>query len=172
MKHYNIVNPQIKGTMTTEFAAKDNHDAGLMAFREMSQYFSNNVPSMAFTLKQGKRLVHFHAREKINDKEKVKFTVSEIKQPLDEGTLDLFIKDIDQNMSGGRFSYKDDSSSSSSSSSSSVYQYHKKPLSSSPITHWQYYPKIYPYQYSYMPQFINEITPYVYYKYYDTRFYP
>lgn len=164
MNNYFLVNPQIAGTMNTKFIASGNREAGLDAFRELSQYFNNNVPSFYFTLKRGDKYIHYKAREKANAAGKVKFTVREIERPINDDALKSFIKEADSNLNGGSFSYYDDDDSSSSSSSKpNRYSYHRRPLQS-PITHWQYYPKIYPYQYFYMPQFVSPISPYVYFK--------
>ena len=167
MNNYSLANPQVRGTMETKYAARNDREAGIMAFREMSQYFSNNVPSFLFTLKRGGKYIHYKAREKANASGKVRFTVRQLEKSVNNKELNTFIQDNDSSFSGGTFSYNDDDDSSSSSSSSNKksYEYHRKPLSSSPITHWQYYPKIYPYQYSYMPQFISAISPYVYLKF-------
>jgi hypothetical protein len=168
MNNYSIANPQIQGTMETKFTARNDREAGLHAFREMSQYFSNNVPSFPFTLKRGGKYIHYKAREKVNDAGEVRFTVRQIEKAVNNSMLETFIQDTGSSLNGGAFSYyddDDDSSSSSSSSGKKSFGYHRRPLSSSPITHWQYYPKIYPYQYSYMPQFIPGLSPYVYLKF-------
>jgi hypothetical protein len=161
MNNYTLANPQVMGTMQTKYTARNDREAGLMAFREMSQHFSNNVPSFPFTLKRGGDYIHYKAREKVNSTGDVRFTVRKIDKPINEREMRSFIKHADSNLAGGSFSYYDDDDSSSSSNKKS-YDYHRKPLASSPITHWQYYPKIYPYQYSYMPQFVQGISPYVY----------
>lgn len=168
MKEYKIVNPRIRGSMDTQFTAENNKEAGLKAYREMSSYFSNNVPSFVFTLQRGNDLVHYKAKEKVKG-EKVKFSVREIDdsdklRKIDENALKTFIADTNDSVGGG-FTYFDDDSSSSSSSSE--YVYHRKPMEYSPITHWQYFPKIYPFQYSYVPTFVSTVQPYIYVKLFD-----
>lgn len=166
MNNYFLVNPQVMGTMQTKFTTHNDRDAGLMAFREMSRNFSNNVPFFNFTLRRGKNYVHFIAREKTNSDGNVKFTVKEMEISIDNTELQKFIQDTEPGFTGGAFKYyDDDSSSSSNKKSNKSYTYHKKPLADSPITHWQYYPKIYPYQYLYMPQFTYGLNPYVYLKF-------
>ena len=160
MKQYYIVNPSIKGSFENEFTAENNKEAGLDAYRELSQYFSSNVPQFNFTLKSGRKYIHYTAKEKVSDDGKVKFTVKEITKPVNEKKLNTFISET-SNVSGGKFKYYD---SSSSSSSSRVYNYHRKHREPRPISHWQYYPSIYPFDYYYVPQFIVPLAPYVYIK--------
>ena len=170
MDEYKIVNPRIRGSMNTRFMAENNKEAGLNAYKEMSSYFSNNVPSFVFTLQRGNKMIHYVAKEKVNN-EKVKFSVRQIDdssklRKIDEDALKTFIADTgDGSNVGGGFTYFDDDSSSSSSSPN--YVYHRKPIEYSPITHWQYFPKIYPFQYSYVPTFISSVQPYVYVKLFD-----
>lgn len=161
MKQYYIVNPCIKGSFENEFTAKNNREAGLEAYRAISEHFSSNIPEFNFTLRNGDKFVHFTAREKISDN-KIKFTLREISKPVNEDKLRSFISETNSLSGGKKFKYYD--SSSSSSSSSHAYNYYKKPRRPVPISHWQYYPSIYPYDHYYVPQFVVPLTPYVYIK--------
>lgn len=54
MGTYQLVNPHVLGTMRTQFKASTPLAAASKAWAEMSQYFSNNMPSFNFTMQEVK----------------------------------------------------------------------------------------------------------------------
>jgi hypothetical protein len=166
MKKFSIVNPIIQGSLDTSFEAKTPMDAAVKAYKNVSAYFSSNVPQFAFTMKEGNSFYHYVATEKINGDGKIKFTIKENKNVPGASKLPEFISGIND-MKGGKYKkyrYNDDSSDSSDSSndSSSDYNYYRPVKRRSPIDYWYYNPNVYARDHYYVPQFISSITPYVY----------
>lgn len=173
MKNFQLVNPNIEGTIQTKFEGKTVNDAAVSAYRTISGLFSNNVPKFSFTLMNNDKYYHFDAKEKMNDSGKIKFTITENKNTIDNNALKQFIvESTDMNGGGSKYRYDDSSSSSFSSSlndSSSDYKYFRPVKRSCPINYWSYWAG-YPYTrpYYYVPQFVPTIKPYVYIKFRDT----
>lgn len=175
MKNYTLVNPQIQGSMEIKFQSKSPREAALKVYNEMSKHFSNNVPELSFSLRQGNDLHHFRAKEKVNGKGDVKFSIKEISDNINEERLRKFIDETKDDLVGGKY-YDDssdsdssdfDSSSSSSSESKSkrnLYEYYRRRKAEEAIYSWKYYPGVYSYPYYYVPQFIDTLGPYVYIK--------
>lgn len=68
MKTFKLVNPYIKGNMTTTFSGKDALNAAQSAWEELGQNISKNVPKFYFTLQDSKKnFSHFYVKETLND---------------------------------------------------------------------------------------------------------
>lgn len=161
-----LVNPQIEGSIEQRFQSKTPREAGLKAYKEISQYFSNNMPEFSFSLRSGNDLYHYHVREKINKDDKIKYVVKQTEKNVNEAGLRKFIEESKNDLIGGG-KYFDDSSDSDSSSEEDSYEYYRRKQQNEAIYYWKYFPGAYPYGYYYTPQFIKPLTPYIYIKFSD-----
>ncbi len=175
MKSYILVNPHIKGSIDIEFKSNSATEAANLAYGTLSKYFSNNIPKFSFTLQKGgsDKFFHFDVKEKINNKDKIKFQITENTSITTIDGLKKFIDNNEAELDGGKHSKKykyeddeDDDSSSSSSDSDEDYYYYYKPITRNmPITYWSYYPYVYNLRKVYIPTFIPTISPYIYINY-------
>jgi len=175
MKSYILVNPQIQGTFDTKFKSHSSEDAAKMAYETLSKYFSNNIPKFSFTLQKGgsDKYYHFNVSEKITDKNKIKYNISENKNISNFDNFLKFVEECNEKLKGGdinggkhhkkkKYKFDDDDDDSSSSSDEDYYYYYKPLNRVQPITYWSYYPNLYNLQKIYIPTFIPSISPYIY----------
>jgi hypothetical protein len=162
MKNFTLVNPVIKGSLNTTIKAESSDQAAMKAYKNISAYFSKNVPKFNFTMKEGNKFHHFTAKEKINKEGKIRFCIDKNTKVNNEAHIEKFIDEVDTLSGGGKYSYQDDSSSDDSSSESPDYKYYKPIRRSKPIDYWYYYPNAYTQNYYYVPQFVPTVSPYMY----------
>ena len=105
MKTFKLVNPYIKGNMTTTFNGKDALNAAQSAWEELGQNISKNVPKFYFTLQDSnKKFIHFYVKETLNDG-LVDYRLSKLNNKTSSSVNKHFKTQINKfettNMSGG-----------------------------------------------------------------------
>ena len=105
MKTFKLVNPYIKGNMTTTFSGKDSLNAAQSAWEELGQNISKGIPKFYFTLQDNqKNLVHFYVKETLNDG-LVDYRLSKLNKKIPTKATTHFKTQLekfeDTNMSGG-----------------------------------------------------------------------
>jgi len=172
---YQLVNPQIKGSLETNVKAENSIKAARKLYEGLSEHFNNNVPIFYFTIQKGSsgkgKYYHFKVTEEKEGNEvsytlesyKVKDEDSKLRQF--EGRKDQFLK----NQAGGA-KKKSRRSSKSDVESDDLYDYdeelatrtgHAPSVSYAPIYWWWYDPHIYEIEYVYIPTFYPYVTPFV-----------
>lgn len=111
---YTLVNPWFSGSFDRSTTASNDVKAAKKLYLRMSQYFSNNLPSFFFSVKdENGVLTHYECNERRANRD-VTFTIRSVSmQEAGEKKLEELIE-----QKGGEKKKDDDSSSSSSSSSS------------------------------------------------------
>lgn len=129
---FQLVNPFITGTLRTSVHAPSDIKAAKKLYTRMSQYFSNNLPSFFFTLKdENGGLHHFEVNERKSGHD-VNFTIRGVSMDKKgEKRLQEIVL-----QKGGQ---KKDDDSSSSSSSSSMKKSQKVRYYLSPFEEFIYY---------------------------------
>jgi hypothetical protein len=106
MKSYTLVNPYIEGSMRTKFKAGSSLEAAKLAYEELSQYFSNNVPRFLFSLKKtgsdsDNDFYHFQVLEKINNSDKLRYTIKAYNKANNIDKFKIAFKKTSKNLQGG-----------------------------------------------------------------------
>jgi len=106
MKSYTLVNPYIEGSMRTKFKAGSSLEAAKLAYEELSQYFSNNVPRFLFSLKKtgsdsDNDFYHFQVLEKINNSDKLRYTIKAYNKADNIDKFKIALKKTSDNLQGG-----------------------------------------------------------------------
>jgi hypothetical protein len=104
MKSYTLVNPYIEGSMRTKFKAGSSLEAAKLAYEELSQYFSNNVPRFLFSLKKtgsDDDFFHFQVLEKINNSDKLRYTIKAYNKANNIDKFKIAFKKTSKNLQGG-----------------------------------------------------------------------
>lgn len=112
---FTLVNPYTVGPAKTTVNAATPIQAAKTLYTNISQYFTNNLPSWFFTIRDHKgKFYHYEINEKKSG-EKANFTIREVsmKKEGEEKIREVIAQ------KGGKKKHKHESSSSSSSSSSS-----------------------------------------------------
>jgi hypothetical protein len=105
MKTFKLVNPYIKGNMTTTFSGNDSLNAAQSAWEELGQNISKGVPKFYFTLQDSKKkLTHFYVKETLNDG-LVDYRLSKLNNKVPAKATSHFKTQLEKfentNMSGG-----------------------------------------------------------------------
>lgn len=162
MKSYKLVNPQIRGTLNTEFKASNSLKAADYAYQSLSKHFSNNIPNFYFTLQKSddNDYKHFKVTEKKikNDEEKLECQyeitpikadsnrLNKFKQKGGDKIIDVF---IENDLYTPTYSVLKPT------------QYEFKVLQQ-PIYYYYYDPILYKIDNLYIPTFLEPIKPYIY----------
>ena len=177
MTVYDLVNPVLGGNINTSFQSKTPLEAAQSAWLHISQYFLNNVPKFAFTLKGGDgKLHHYMVNEKVDEHKTASYTISSLNVKLNASQISNFGKQVDSingkinnDQQGGKkhHSHKHDVDDSSSSSSDEELEdairslKYKAMTQSQPLYYFWYNPLMYNTVDLYVPTFIAPISPYV-----------
>lgn len=169
MSNFKLINPTLKGNIKTTVTAHDPLDAAKEIWTHLSKYFTNDVPSFAFTIENQDAgdLHHFKVQEK-KQKNEASFKIEAIDSKLKAADLKKFKSRIDNlpAQKGGKKHDKkkdDDDSSSSSSSEFDALRMYKNfsQRTLQPILYWYYDPNPYYLETFFVPTFIQTIVPYV-----------
>lgn len=143
MTKFNLVNPYIQGSLTTETDNKSPLGAAKALYSKLSKHFKNNVPSYYFSIMdENEKVFHFHVTEKKSGKE-VNFTIEPAKMTKanEKKMVNVVTKKMKEQNGGKKFlEDKDSDSESSSSSSSSSFSPRNIPLYIDPINTYLYTP--------------------------------
>lgn len=112
-QEYTLVNPFIIGKMKTTFSAGSSIDAATKAYKSLSKYFNNDIPSLNFTLQKtsggnigggrNSSYYHFNVAETKKDK-KVDYKIKAIKPAFNSEAMKIFknqLKSTNSTMVGG-----------------------------------------------------------------------
>ena len=168
MSNFKLINPSLQGAIKTTVSANEPIDAAKQMWTNLSKYFSNDVPTFAFTIENqgGGSLHHFKVQETKN-KNEASFKIESIDSKLKANDLKNFKARANKasKMQGGK-KHKNDEDEDDSSSSSEVFDslklyknFSKRTLL--PITHWWYNPYVYDLSSIYIPTFVSPMNPYI-----------
>lgn len=183
-QQYKLVNPYIVGNMNTTFSGSSSLEAATNAYKELSQYFNNDIPQFYFTMQKvagedkiggGKNdnYLHFLVTEKKIDR-KVDFKIKSVK--INKNTkamtgykksLQKFISEHGSEQSGGKRSYDDDDwlDDEDDKYYKPKYKTVNSYYVSQPISYYYYDPFVYTLvpdvYYYYTPTFVAPLSPYV-----------
>src|SRR5690606_33925640 len=88
---YRLINPIIKGNMTTTFTAKNNLDAANQFWMEFSQYITQDVPKFAFSMEHtGSNTVHHFVVKERENHNSAKYDIQELDLKLSSSNQKLF----------------------------------------------------------------------------------
>jgi hypothetical protein len=170
MSNFKLINPKLQGDIKTTVSAGNSLDAAKQIWTNLSKYFTNDVPTFAFTIENqsGGSLHHFKVEE-TKHKNEASFKIESIESKLKSSDIKKFKKRIDElpAMHGGKkHHHKDDDSSSSDSSSEAfdalkMYKKFSKRNTIQPIAYWWYDPSPYGLSSIYIPTFITPVQPYI-----------
>jgi len=169
---YQLVNPQIKGSLETNVTADNSIKAARKIYEGLSEHFNNNVPIFHFTIQKGSsgkgKYYHFKVTEEKNDNE-VSYTLESYKIKNESTNLKTFEGKKEQflkNQAGGakvRKHKKD-----VDMDSDELYEFDERlatksapGITYSPIYWWWYDPHMYELEYVYVPTFYPYVTPFV-----------
>ena len=167
MKTFKLVNPYIKGNMTTTFGGKDALNAAQATWEELGKNISKGVPKFYFTLSDSDdKLHHFYVKESLNDG-LVDYRLSKLKSKSKTATIKHFKKQLKvfeestDNMTGGKRKKKknkkrrkksdDDDDSSDSDQLNKVHSI----TYTSPISYFYYDPIVYGFDDVYLPNIVG-----------------
>mgnify|MGYP001339940804 CR=1 FL=1 len=175
MKTFKLVNPYIKGNMTTSFGGRDALNAAQATWEELGKNISKGVPKFYFTLQDtDDKLHHFYVKETLNDG-LVDYRLSKLNTKSKSATLKHFKKQLkvfeestDQMTGGGKRPKKrkkkktttrrkksdDDDSSDSDDLNSSKNKVHSWSWTS-PISYLYYDPIVYGFDDVYLPNIVG-----------------
>ncbi len=179
MTEYKLVNPHIEGKFKKLYSGETPFDAAKNMWENLSSNFTNCVPEFAFTLERAKdnKMYHFRVNESVKDGE-VDFVISELNIKMTAAKKKKFLGALDgfkNKVQGGgargkrknkKKKSKDDDDESSSESDSDYYDLFMLTdhiLYDQPISHFWYYPYLYPFDYDYyfVPTWVAPLSPYV-----------
>lgn len=164
MSNFTLINPSIQGNLKTTVSAKTPLLAAKETWSNLSKYFTNYVPTFAFTLEnQDGGMFHFKVEESQKDGD-AKFKIDMIESKLKKDDQKKFRSRINNlpEMKGGKKHKKDDDDTSSSSDgfdTLKAYKHLSKRIE--PITYWWYDPYVYTLPSVYIPTLIPTVVPYV-----------
>ena len=166
MAEYKLINPSIQGDLKTTVNAKTPLLAAKETWANLSKYFTNDVPTFAFTLENNEGgMYHFKVEETIKNND-AKFKIDMIDSKLKKEDLQKFKSRVDKlpAMKGGKKHKKDDDDTSTDSSSEgfdTLKAYKNLSKRIQPITYWWYDPYVYTLPSVYIPTLIPTVVPYV-----------
>lgn len=171
---YVLVNPHIEGQFKTTIKANNSEEAANMFYSDLSEHFSNAVPSFYFTIQKGAsgngKYYHFKAKES-RKKNDVTFSIKSVQLENESRNIDGFksrLEETKHKLDGGAKKKKkskskkridDDDSDFDSSSDSDYYVRSSKSVLSQPIYYWWYDPYLYNIDYVYVPPLYSYTTP-------------
>jgi hypothetical protein len=176
---YKLVNPSIKGNMKVDFSCSSEDKAAELAWNELSQYLTGNIPKFHFTIQKGgtRELFHYVAEEKIDkQKKKTDYVARAYDVNLSDDEINSFLDSMNKfnksnrDQHGGKDDKKNDKKnnkkdSSTSSSDDDTYnnKYNNNKLYyyGNPIVYYWYNPYLYRVESIYVPTFSVPIVPYV-----------
>jgi hypothetical protein len=188
MNKYLLVNPIIGGNLQTDIKADTPLIAADLLWVKISNYITNNVPNLYFSIQDMKtnKLYHFSLKETSASDDKLSnLIIKEINVDLSSDNEKKFLLKSEnikntlqsQNRQNGgrrkhRHRHRDDSSSSDSLSDSSSdsssddesllkYIKMKKKTQKQAINYWWYNPTLYNVDTTFIPTFTYPLTPYV-----------
>lgn len=168
MSNFKLINPSLQGNIKTTVSAKEPLDAAKQIWTNLSKYFTNDVPTFAFTIEnQSGGMLHHFKVEETKNKNEATFKIESIESKLKAADLKKFKAKVDEisKMKGGKKHSKkdeDDDSSSSSDGFDSLKLYKnfsKRTLQ--PITYWWYNPYLYNVSSVFIPTFVTPVVPYI-----------
>lgn len=170
---YKLVNPYIKGDFKCEYSGSSALDAARKCWSNLSEYFTNNIPSFAFSMQKGGSYYHFSVSEDVTDEGMVNFSIKQLSNIKNETTLKDKLKAVKSGkLRGGKKGKKDDDSDSDSDEEElyNRLRYERIKKSSNAIYYWWYYPNVYTRDFFYVPTFTYPLTPYIEIDVYDTYY--
>jgi hypothetical protein len=181
MSGFKLVNPLIKGNLTTKFTTKDANKAAADAWNAISEHIVGNIPQLGMTLQNmsDDSLHHFMVKETDSGSKKAKFTIEPVTIKMSATQQKKFIaqvnkveEDLESKQAGGRkhrYDSKKDDDSSSSSSDESIYEraklFRRSNYVVQPLNYWWYSPLLYKsvpnYSSFFVPTFVVPMNPYI-----------
>ena len=167
---YVLVNPHIEGQFETTVKANNSEEAAQKLYRELSEHFSNSIPSFYFTIQKGTsgngKYYHFKAKESRKNNE-VTFSINSIQLDNEDRNINAFKSRLEDNkqkraQAGGKKKHRrsrkveDDSELDSDSDD---YIHVSKSVLNQPIYYWWYDPYLYDIDYVYIPSLYSYTTP-------------
>lgn len=165
---YKLVNPSIKGTMSTTFKGNNALDVAQKCWNKLSENFANEVPQFAFTMKNTKtnKLSHFFVREGQNaENDETDYTISSLNIKLNkkqEKDIEEKLQKCKNCLRGGKRDYDDDDDDDEFLDMVKYKYRYQRMINEGrfPITWWGYYPYIYGCDSLFIPTFVYP-NPYV-----------
>lgn len=164
LKSYMLVNPFFDGNLTNVYKAESPIVAAKNAYTSVSKYFSNAVKSFRFTMyrmSKGERpgginfekadvnkFLHFKVKEIAGKDGIVDYVLKPIK-----GTDKSHVAEFQQRLSNTFKKVQDGGSMMDDLDDELDELRTRRKYSSDPFKYWWYYPPLYPYDYTYLPNF-------------------
>jgi hypothetical protein len=176
---YQLVNPQIKGSLETTVKAENSLKAAKKIYQALSEHFNNNVPAFYFTIQKGAsgkgKYYHFKVTEE-KEGDEVSYSIESFRVADEETKMKQFEghrSQFERKQAGGaKRKVRRSSKSSRAESDEDLFQsdddeYYRTAQRSNvtyaPITWWWYDPFVYELEYVYIPTFYPYVTPFVEY---------
>ena len=171
---YKLVNPYIKGEFETKLSAKNSIDAAKLFYKNLSEHFSNSVPTFYFTIQKGGsgkgKFLHFKVKETKKDNN-VDYSIKPFDIKNEEKTMEAYVNNFNKfkgRYNGGakrkgsrkssrRSSRKSSRYDDSSSDSDDFYRETKSytPIVNTPIYYMYYDPLVYNVDSVFIPSFLS-----------------
>jgi hypothetical protein len=167
MPKYELVNPHIGGTIDTSSSASNGLQAADTIWTRISKFFTNDVPSFPFTLRDtvNDTFFHYEVKEKKGTDGVANYKIKEIDVSVDPKTKQ-YLSNPTKYLSGGRPRRSrddDDDDSSSDEIFETLRLNNSMKKYSLPIEYWWYYPTFYNRPSVFIPTFVQPIVPYIEY---------
>lgn len=184
MTDYKLINPHIKGKLTSYVTSDNPLLAAKKIWEQISEHIAGDVPQFAFTLQdvKAKKNYSFFVKENRDESDEVNFDITPLKISKDnevklEKNVQKFEKEISNkkslSRSDKRYNLTDDDDDDDDDEED--YKDEKKKLrklykkaklqnyinNAQAIYYWWYYPSVYDLSSFYVPTFVYPITPYV-----------
>jgi hypothetical protein len=169
---YKLVNPQIKGRISTSFKSQNALGAAKKCWNSLAKCFSLNTPLFAFTLQDGGgKFHHFKVSEAVDNNGNVEFDLSGTKG--DNSKLKSNIRSMKQiKLKGGKKFDDDWDDDEWDDDDDDIRENVRGPdlytrmnlyhmINDSDIWWFWYTPQVYTFSSFFMPTFVSTLTPYI-----------